>query len=135
MAMLDLVAFVTARLADQERVALACDGVRWFSSMETEETLPVAGVYAVQDDRLGCSDQPLVASVTAEDAAAHIAMNDPASTLRSVAADQAVLDLYEQALDEAAPAEAAHTHALEQVVLRIAARWRDHPEYLQQWAQ
>ncbi|MEU9611874.1 DUF6221 family protein [Streptomyces sp. NPDC048209] len=117
-----LVAFLKARLDDDERVARACAG---------DGTWTVEGLEIYGSDLSG-------------EVRAHAAHQDPARTLREVEAARAVLDLYEEAgdrmdramndSDTVAYQEARiEQRTLRKVLLRNAAVHEAHPDYLQEW--
>jgi hypothetical protein len=62
-----------------------------------------------------------------------IARHDPASVLRDVEADRAILALLEQDVTDGRERDYDATGVLEQVVRIRAARFRDHPDYRPEW--
>ncbi|WP_103512915.1 DUF6221 family protein [Streptomyces sp. SM13] len=128
-----LVAFLRARLDDDERVARSTGqpGLSW-QNFEMDGEL--------RDD----ANAGTVAMVPREETRTHIGRQDPARTLREVEAARAVLDLYEEAghrmdramndSDTVAYQEARiEQRTLRKVLLQEAAVHEAHPEYLKEW--
>lgn len=117
----DLIAFVNARLDEDEAAAKAARGVEW-------DWRYVAQPFG---------ERPSIAHTV------HIARHDPERVLREVAAKRAILAAYEQ--EGAQPIHRpdpevltlieARLDAYEDAVLALAAIWSDHPDYRQEWAQ
>ncbi|MFF3094164.1 DUF6221 family protein [Streptomyces cyaneofuscatus] len=137
-----LVAFLRARLDDDERVARAATEGPWRVDSEdfAEAIYDARNQVVVGGGRWGGE-----ASVfdTTEDAI-HIARQDPARTLREVEAARAVLDLHEEAghrmdramrdADTVAYQEArTEQRALRKVLLHEAAVHEAHLDYLEEW--
>ncbi|MEU0354950.1 DUF6221 family protein [Streptomyces cyaneofuscatus] len=139
-----LVAFVKARLNDDELTALAASAGPWRS-----HTGPIAKwlskgnlVHLVWTwDRM--VGNPMIMTEAWADSQ-HIARQDPARTLREVKAARAVLALYEEAWermdramddsDTVAYQEArTEQRTLRKVLLCEAAVHEAHPDYLEEW--
>ncbi|WP_435285218.1 DUF6221 family protein [Streptomyces bacillaris] len=116
-----LVAFLRARLDDDEKVARAAD----------PELSHVFTRIATFDPEMAADER-------------HIMRQDPARTLRDVEAARAVLDLYEEAgdrmdramkdSDTVAYQEARiEQRTLRKVLLSEAAVHEAHPDYLEEW--
>lgn len=91
----ELVAFLRARLAEEERIALAVDSAPWWQG---EASAPGWDRNLVYVD--GCNNR-VVHDLTEEEAA-HVALWDPHRVLADVAAKQAILDAvfhYEAKID------------------------------------
>lgn len=131
----ELVAFMRARLAEDEQAAESAPGGPWHV-----DSFP----YVVPQPDLVWAADEIVAEV--RDGAAHIARWDPARVLRHVAAVRAVLDGYEVA--ERHVAETRRTapeyrwvqqaegprDALLFVLRHLSAEHAEHPDYRQEWA-
>jgi hypothetical protein len=77
-----ILAFITAKLDERERVARAATSPPWWDRLV--DMLPIARLEQVSDDEAG-----FVTNQRAD--AAHIVLNDPAQIIRDVAADRAIL--------------------------------------------
>ncbi|MFD6426898.1 DUF6221 family protein [Streptomyces sp. NPDC060198] len=137
-----LVAFLRARLAEREATALAASGAGPAPSWQALGT----GVYSLTDSL--ADDAPPLATTgpeiggSDEDAARaeHIALHDPAHTLREVAAVRGLLDRCEGAHTDGTPPAAAGRsstggeHAGTDIAARhLALQYADHPDYLAEW--
>jgi hypothetical protein len=138
----ELIAFVTARLAEEEASAFgmiaALEGVAdWVIREDGEFDYTVtAGQLATED----------VADMWREDAAAWIARHDPAHVLREVAVKQRIVDDYRITVNAVRnvtgpeidsrgyAAMRGGRDALKSCVTLLAAAWSDHPDYRQEWA-
>lgn len=104
----DLIAFVKARLDEDEAAAKAEGGKRWEARSPGGQLPP--GLTAGPGVFLRSSEIGRLASTNTRDHAAHIARHDPARVLREVAATRVLLDRYarlqgQQARHAAAVAE------------------------------
>ncbi|MCX5401488.1 DUF6221 family protein [Streptomyces sp. NBC_00102] len=137
-----LVAFLLARLAEREAAALAASGGRTAPSWQALGT----GVYAVTD--AFADDVPPLATTgpeiggSDEDAARaeHIALHDPAHTLREIEAVRELLRRYEEpeasfALPDSANrySAAAERSAVLLAASHLALPYSGHPDYLVTW--
>lgn len=126
----DLIAFVTARLDEDEAAARESyyEGQRWITEEE--------GVYRWPDDEL-------VHSADRKADARHIARHDPARVLREIAAKRVVLEWYAESVEASAlfreklgtgthMAVAAESYL--NVMRADAAVHSDHPRYRAEWA-
>ncbi|CAM5646898.1 hypothetical protein SCALM49S_02308 [Streptomyces californicus] len=114
----DMVAFVTARLADEEQVALAAGGDRWRCP---------ADVPGEVHDRTGG-----VAFTSRRGFDQHIALQDPARTLERIETNRVMLGEYVEVadLDTDQPAEdfrSGRAVGLGFAVRQLAAEYAGHP--------
>ncbi|QIQ00972.1 DUF6221 family protein [Streptomyces liangshanensis] len=121
----DLVAFVRARLDDEERLAEAAGGAGWHhppgSSGEVHDSL---GAIAFSVRTRGFDE--------------HIARQDPARTLRRIGSSRVLLDQYVPlaGLDVDSPASdyaSGRAVGLGFAVRQLAAEHADHPDYRASW--
>jgi hypothetical protein len=134
----DLIAFVTARLDEDEAIARELAGwPHWHHTPAVTAHGPIILIAAGEDDEID------VASVERElpEVATHIARHDPARALRQVEDGRRLLAAYAEAREpdpEATPRERALRMAVAEVarmlVLSRAAVWSDHPDYKPEWA-
>ncbi|MFD5564515.1 DUF6221 family protein [Kitasatospora griseola] len=146
MATADLVAFLRARLDEDEqtaREAHAIDPAPWYEDVEYDDrTNQRDGRYGSglvrADDNVALWDrkQSSTLSMTAP-TAVHVARHDPARVLAEVAAKRRILDdlAAAQGLEEKDPWEAEdRLGALERAVSFLALPYADHPDYRPEWA-
>jgi hypothetical protein len=113
----DLVAFLNARLAEDEEAARrATDGPWHQAGMSVRGRGRAYGT--------GKEDVILVIRHTWPQEAAHICRHDPARVLREVAAKRAILSSYTAAPDWVGREDVGH----------LAAVYSDHPDYREEWA-
>jgi hypothetical protein len=115
----DLIAFLRARLAEDESVARAAYGVMWRD----------ASGWLISEDMY-------IAEVDDGSTLAHIARHDPARTLREVEAKRRILD--EHALNGWA-CSTCDNEDVEQsfpcpTLRLLASVWAGHPDYRPEWA-
>jgi hypothetical protein len=114
----DLIAFLIARLDEDERTARAAEesgGGDWWTAEEV--------LHRLTTDADGHSD------------AIHIARHDPARVLRDVKADRALLRRHTiGSLLSRGQYKGGYCEALDEVIQIRAARFSDHPDYRQEWA-
>ncbi len=135
----DLVAFLRARLDEDEQIAHAASdlGASWYVDGRTGE------VAAVQPDPkpgdsavwVTCDSEGLSAAVE-EEQAVHIARHDPARVLREVEAKRRIIAEYEAAAADADPeddADRALLSSLRGVLKALALPYAEHPEYRAEW--
>jgi hypothetical protein len=147
-----LIAFWRDRLDEAEAAARAATPGNWQAGPEDDHS--AAGFYAIEivvleDPGAAVAELlggPYEGDCTRADAA-HIARHDPASVLRDIAADRAILDMLEEQPGRDLPdgisdgrdpdeqeADEAARQTLEQVARIRAARFASHPAYRQEWA-
>lgn len=124
----DLVAFLRARLEERYAAAEAAGGDTWDVSSDGiwhEDLSRNPGAFAVGSyGYLG-------------EEGAHIALHDPARTLRKIEADRRIIDLAEEAWakddtnDGGYPS--GYADALEDALASMAAEYDDHPGYRAEW--
>ena len=128
----DLIAFVTARLDEDEAAAKAAARKR--NAPWRSEKLQTDLAGRVNNSPEGASpserDRGFVASTNSRSIADHIARHDPARVLREITAKRAVIRRYE---DAAFGAEDT-VNVLYLVVSDLSGCWSDHPDYRQEWA-
>ncbi|WP_329159031.1 DUF6221 family protein [Streptomyces sp. NBC_01717] len=121
----EMVAFVRARLAEEEQVARAAGSQSWRCPAETPgEVHDRTGAIAFSLRTHGYDD--------------HIALQDPARTLRRVETSRVLLDEYEEvaALDTDRPHHdfaSGRAVGLGFVVRQMAAEDAGHPDYQAKW--
>ncbi|WP_328723300.1 DUF6221 family protein [Streptomyces sp. NBC_00247] len=138
----DLVTFLRARLAEREAAALAASGAGPAPSWQALGT----GVYSLTDSL--ADDAPPLATTgpeiggSDEDAARaeHIALHDPARTLREVEAVRGLLDRCgrpgpgETSSDPVSRSSTGGERADVDIAARhLALSYSDHPDYLVEW--
>ncbi|MFJ9214213.1 DUF6221 family protein [Streptomyces sp. NPDC102264] len=130
----DLVAFVRARLDEDEQTARAATAGPWTTmGQRVLDSSPPS-------DRLGIGMAVGHAAASADynETAVHIARQDPAATLRRIARDRAILNAYEEVADmdtDDAKHEYAYGRAvgLGYAVRQMAAEHDGHPDYKPSW--
>jgi len=112
----DLVAWLRARLDEDEAVARAATPGKWSMGRLDEHEIGDAWMLKLDDKR-------------------HIARHDPARVLREVAAKRAIVDAYEHLMRTAGIEPSAHFRmlGLEQAVEHLASVYADHAEYREEW--
>lgn len=115
----DLVAFLRARLDEDEAVARAATAGAW------ELVRAPDGSWYVDP-----GDLDDVANVDRTADAEHIARHDPARVLRDVAANRAIVDECER-MSQPFPAEWLSPQG--QILRALASTYADHPEYREEW--
>ncbi len=139
----EIVAFINARLDDDERVACAAtEGV----GVQTGD--PSSGVWSAggsyQPGLIEDSDGGVVVydeGAPNEAQAQHIARHDPARVLRDVEATRRILARYEDAISRQSEPDYSRSDALAQaaeyedwVLPLLAASWSTHPDYQPEWS-
>ena len=125
----DLIAFLNARLDEDEAAAKGAAGDVW----EYRDTWVWCGPFEVADI-FGCADM--------EEIGGHIARHDPARVLREVTAKRAIVTRYaavrrafgdrEGGLwPDVTRREKSHAYA---TLCDLAGIWSDHPDYRDEWA-
>lgn len=135
---MDLVEFLRARLAQDERIARACSGAPWSASPSGTVHLDPAGGRGGAAAGAEPSGAGFVASAENGAYAEYIARYDPARALREVAARRQIIDDYDKGawvLEQGQRTEAAEAaHAARLAVLRLLALpYAHHPEYREIW--
>ncbi len=137
----DLMAFLRARLDEDERIAQAVLGAPWVRRED------VAGVHA--DD--ATADRPKGSAVAdcrrvpggyehGVALAEHIVRHQPSRVLADVAARRAILNLYEEPEASAALPDSANRftssiqrHVMGEVLPHLALPYASHPDYREEW--
>jgi len=127
----DLIAFVNARLGEDEKLAKAAQAPSpWKAATHEADSWIVtdaAGDPVIYDEGRPSLEE-----------AAHIARHDPGRVLREAASKRAHIRMWEAFaknfthIDETV-FEFAKREALEDVLAHDAAAWGDHPDYRQEW--
>lgn len=115
----DIAAFMAARLDETEAAA---KGVTFRSRF-------AANGHCIESPRRPGSPAMPIADVIDDETAAHIALHDPASTLRSIAADRRLLAELERC-----QGDPGWDSAIMLAVRCRAMAWNTHPEYKPGWA-
>lgn len=125
--MTGLVEFLTARLDEDEGIALASAPGPWRLG-DDGDVIAVDGITVAEGFAL--SGNQLRATVD------HIARHDPARVLRQVAAGRALLARYERAVRSQNDRPTAHRYrrALYDALVDLAQTYSDHDEYDPGWA-
>jgi hypothetical protein len=126
----DLIAFVKARLDEDEAAAKAAHPGPWILEEEVGGFGPVAWIsvpfgHGMPNAKSGLTSFAPLGTQDAE-TMRHIARHDPARVLREVEAKRAILAAYAEA-DDIGESEA--TAALWTVMCAFAKVWDDHPDY------
>lgn len=147
-------AFIEARLAEDERLALSSTPGHPDWQAFTMDDVAGASVYDDQwlllsgnwyDHNKAMSSKPGAtgpAYIDTDDVMAHAARHDPARVLREVAAKRAILQRYEIAGIGAeatagtvlAGASRLRMATLDDVLLALASVWSDHESYRAEWS-
>lgn len=140
----DLIAFLRARLDEDEQVAKAAASGPW-----SETGRDSVGEGMVHSDSTGWAVVGSVKTGYGPDApyanvslnAAHIARHDPARALREVTAKRRIVDAYAEVAEFYRPDPGeryetadGHVAALHDVVRDLASVYGDHPDYRSEWA-
>lgn len=123
----DLVAFLRARLDEDEQTAAAASPGPWHANAESDEVLAVDDITVA--DGFALSGQQLRATT------AHIARHDPARVLREVEAKRGVIEQYES-IGTPPPGEIGPELSraeLGRVLRLLALPYADHPDYDEDW--
>jgi hypothetical protein len=115
----DLIAFVRARLAEDEAAANVALRV-------------TAEWYEVAQQAIACTD-----TIEIGFAYQHIVRYDPARALREVESKRAIVSLYRKYADDAGFNAMIEDRmwTTGYVLFYLAAAWSDHPDYRQEWKQ
>lgn len=144
----DLIAFVEARLAEDESVALAASGstprlqkVGFSAHWHTEPWYDGTGEHCVL--RAGVAGDLTAPGGIEVQAGEHAARHDPSRVLRDVGALRAVVEERKSTMEwvqelrrEGEPSEAyaRHVGSLLGVLKTFAAVWREHPDFRAEWS-
>lgn len=128
-----MMAFLRARLAEEQSSAEAASPGPWRVSAEGDEVLAVDGITVA--DGFALSGRQLRATT------AHIARHDPARVLAEVEATRQTIVMYEAATDvvrnppnlEARQAARVEQFVLTEVLRLRALAYTDHPDYDEAW--
>lgn len=132
----ELIAFIEARLAEDESMAKAASAGPWRVDDETYAEV----IYAADDSSVVAGGRwGGEASVfeTNEDAR-HIVRHDPARVLREVEAKRRLVHRYDEIARLVLPyypsdRDQGYAEALAEAVRGMAAAWSDHPDYRAEW--
>lgn len=143
----DLIAFLTARLDEDEAVAREAasalpgdEGYGWRAVHRYLETHPASGESFIVDTSSELVARPASARSYDRAVADHIARHDPARVLREVAAKRAIVEAYRQSRDilmdnrQTWDLVRAAVGAQRVIVTQLAAVWSDHADYRREWA-
>ncbi|MGW4484316.1 DUF6221 family protein [Amycolatopsis sp. NPDC004368] len=135
----DLIAFLRARLDEDEQAARDSAGVRWVTPVPGSVHVDPA---AIRENTLAYGHLGFVVSADVSPQGdayrRHIARHDPARVLAEVAAKRQIIDAAVRA-DEAGDAalqtagEYARAQALSDVLDWLALPFADHPDYREEW--
>lgn len=134
-----LIAFLRARLDEDEAVARAASGSDW-DDMVPSQPFVIFGVEAYRK-RKTQTTVGAVASVARAEDRAHIVRHDPARALREVETKRRIVDAYAEVAefyrpdpDERYETADGHVAALHGAVRDLASIYGDHPDYREDWA-
>ncbi len=128
-----LVEFLTARLDEGERDALAASPGPWTANAEHDEVMAVDGIHVA--DGFSLSGNQLRATVD------HIVRHDPARVLRRVKAGRRLIERYERALRVGGQSvsgfingqDDGYAQACLDAIEDAAEIHSDHPDYQEAW--
>ena len=130
----DLIAFISARLDEEERDARGLSGTTWTAKRLGDHDYEIW----VVPDRLIHATAPTagIADVQREDVAEWIADHHPRRALRDVEAKREVLRMatFGGSLPRIAPTPTLAVEVLDRVIALMATAWSDHPDYRAGWA-
>jgi Family of unknown function (DUF6221) len=135
----ELIAFVTARLDEDEATAKAAQPGPWTLDEWTGGFGRMACVMvpfgaAAANAKTGLTAMAKLGTQDYE-TAAHIARHDPARVLREVAAKRAILgDCIELAGMDPYDVGDAGVRLAQAALRQMGTAWSDHPDYRQEWA-
>lgn len=126
----ELVAFLRARLDEDEHLAGAASPAPWSANAEHDEVLAIDGETVA--DGFALSGRQLRATVD------HIVRHDPLRVLREVEAKRKIVDEYAEALRildgfRETGWEEGHREALLLACKVLAAAYADHSDYRTEW--
>lgn len=132
----DLVAFIRARLDEDEQAATNCLGVNERAGM-LRGVQPARWEY--RGGRVWSAPYSGVGDIlrvghTWENEGRHIALQDPLRVLRGVEAKRQTVALLVRSLPGGCDCEAhGHHDKAKQALLLLASEWTDHPKFRQAW--
>lgn len=126
----DLIAFLNARLDEDEVAAKAASPGPWHLNAEGDTVLADDGIEVAEAFALSGNQQRATA--------VHIARHDPARVFREVEADRALLRIYAEAMEfYSRPGNVSHpageVTGLLTAILGRAAVYSDHPDCKDAW--
>lgn len=125
---MDITAFITARLDEDERIARESETQCWRSGFDDKETLSYALVDSEGEPVVYDEGRP------AEGETRHMARHDPARVLREVEAKRAIVDWCRR-MDPYPGMGGLMAAEARRIVRWLAATWADHPDYDPAWAR
>jgi len=142
--MSDLVAFLTARLDEDEQIARAADGgPKWFVGRKWNVYAEPSVGYASDLDDVAVDDGDLVVYGNALPYSEHIARHGPARVLREVEVKRRILARYQETAPSPTPwgstgwadarTQEIHETLGDEVVPLLALSYADHPDYPEGW--
>lgn len=144
---MNITEFLQARIAEDEAVARAAGGPNERWDTMTEETSDGENIYYTVE-KVGARDATVAELSSSQsigrNQASHIARHDPARVLAECAAKRAIIEQaqkaseVEQEFDEriwaGAGPDRVEPWAGDAILFAIAAVYKDHPDYQQEWA-
>lgn len=127
--MTGLVAFLLARLDDDERIARAIESTKWCQGVPNGDEVP-NHVYVFDQDPPWSGIRTF--HDLTEEEAAHIARWNPVRVLADIAAKRRIIEWQTYMADEIENDNARA--AWESIVRLLASVWSDHPDYDHNWA-
>lgn len=136
----DLIAFIKARLAEDEQVAKACAGAPW-----VQDCAPMVHVdpKAIRDAKWIYGKMGYVGTVEHDYDRAHMVRHDPARVLRGVEAKRRLLDTWQGITQTERPdwmdnetwrlSTAGTIILISHMTAIMALEWAYHPDYRQEW--
>ncbi len=136
--MTDLIAFLNARLGEDERVAKLAAGVPWVAATRMVHVDPAV----IRENKLAYGRLGFVATVEHAVDLTHIARHDPARVLADVDAKRRVIDLVTDGftVDAVTPFDVGdefddgYIQAYRDIARLLALPYADHPDYREEWA-
>jgi hypothetical protein len=127
----DLIAFLSARLDEDEQAARDAESASWSTGVPDG---PIGGLLTVRRDYAPAMQDYVTGSIHDENAI-HIARHDPARVLREVAAKRAVLGLvFVGDLDGTTDSGLGYQEGVMRSLELLAAAYSDHDDYDPTWS-
>lgn len=123
----DLIAFLKARLDEQDHAALRATESPWEVVHMRDQTF---GVWSIGNGFSGEDD--LLANVNVKPDAVHIALHDPKRVLADVAAKRQIIDRYEYVQSDPEIHDDGE-YAMAGVLRLLALPFSGHPDYQESW--